>query len=104
MCPRSFGNLSQASQITKHLRSDGTAFSGQIHFRLGRMNSFDRYESKAGRAIASAIPDTLDVSGHDEAMEVHFAGVDPDRLPFLADDGQESQYIRQRNRAAEIIK
>ena len=90
----------------KHLRSNGTAFSGQIHFRLGRIapRSFDRYESKAGRAMASALADALKISAHDEAIEVHFAGVDPNRLPFLADDGQKSQYIRQRNRAAEIIK
>jgi hypothetical protein len=49
--------LSEASKVLKHLRSDGTAFSGQINFRLERMgpSSFDLYESKAGRAVASAV-------------------------------------------------
>src|SRR5579862_1265735 len=98
--------LSEVPQILNHLRSDGTAFCGQINFRLERVGprSFDLYESKAGRAAASAVSEILKVSADDEAFQVQFPGVDSDRLPFFADDSKERQHIRQRNNSAKIIK
>ena len=91
--------LSEAPKVLNHSRSDGTAFSGQINFRLERMGqrSFDLYESKAGRAAASAVSENLKISADDEAFQVQFPGVDSDRLPFLADDSKERQHIRQRD-------
>jgi 2,3-bisphosphoglycerate-independent phosphoglycerate mutase len=94
------------SEILKHLRRDGTALGGQINFRLELMGlrSFDLYESKAGRAVASALSENLKISADDEAFQVQFPGVDPNRLPFLADNSKERQHICQRHLALKIIK
>jgi len=98
--------LSGAPKVLNHLRNDGTAFSGQMNFRLERIGprSFDLYESKAGRAVASAVSENLKISADDEAFQVQFQGVDPNRLPFVTDDGKEGQYIRQRHLGLKIIK
>src|SRR5579863_4144569 len=98
--------LSDAPKILNHLRNEGTALSGQMNFRLELMGlrSFDLYESKAGRAVASAVSENLKISSDDEAFQVQFPGVDPNRLPFLADDSKERQHIRQRHWGLKIIK
>ena len=98
--------LSEASKVLNHLRNDGTALSGQMNFRLELMGlrSFDLYKSKAGCAVASAVSENLKISADDEAFQVQFPGVDPNRLPFVTDDSKERQHVRQRHLGLKIIK